>query len=112
MAESVFKDPLLTYFLVYVQSIWPWGTFNDLIGFDVLDGLALGNPTRFTLCMEPQNTGPLEKENHLKQTIIFRFYMLIFGVFFREKKCRWCPAIFELEGMFTRRQIESWSKIP
>ena len=24
--------------------------------------------------MEPENTGPLDKENHLNQTIIFRFY--------------------------------------
>ena len=29
--------------------------------------------------MEPENTGPLEKENHLNQTIIFRFYVNLRG---------------------------------
>ena len=29
--------------------------------------------------LEPENTGPLEKENHLNQTIIFRFELSIFG---------------------------------
>jgi len=31
--------------------------------------------------MEPENTGPLEEENHLNQTIIFGFYVNLWGVY-------------------------------